>query len=185
MDDYDYIIEQCKCGNEVWKDIPTYEGHYQASNMGRIKSLDRYTIDKNGNKHTTIGGIMKPVPDKQTGHLRVGIWKNSQRRTLYVHRLIMETFVGECPNGMEVCHNDGNSSNNHLDNLRYDTRHENLIDASKLNKTPNQKLSPDDVLEIRKRLLNGEKQADIAKDYGVGQYAISAINRRATFDWLN
>lgn len=184
MVDYDYMLEQCQCGNEIWRDISEYEGYYQISNMGRIKSLDRSVMDKKGRNHVTVGGIMKPTPDKKTGHMRIGLWKDSKRRVLYVHRLVMETFVGECPNEMEVCHNDGDPSNNRLDNLRYDTRHENMIDASKLCRTPNQKLSPNDVIEIRKRLLNGEKQTDIAKDYGVGQYAISAINRRATFKWL-
>ena len=182
--DYDYILEQSKCGNEIWIGIPGYENHYQISNMGRVKSLDRSVIDKKGRNHITLGRVMKPTPDKKTGHMRISLWKDSKRRVLYVHRLVMETFVGECPDGMEVCHNDGDSSNNRLDNLRYDTRHENMIDASKLCRSPSQKLSPDDVLEIRKRLSNGEKQVDIAKYYEVGQYAISAINRRATFDWL-
>lgn len=182
--DYDYILEQSKCGNEIWIDVPGYEGHYQISNMGRIRSMDRSVIDKKGRNHITIGGVMKPTPDKKTGHMRIGLWKNSKRRVLYVHRLVMETFVGECPYGLEVCHNDGDSSNNRLDNLRYDTRHENMIDASKINRHPAQKLSTEDVIAIRQRLSNGERQKDIAKDYGVGQYAISAINRRATFDWL-
>lgn len=78
----------------------------------------------------------------------------------------------------------GDSANNRLDNLRYDTRHENIIDASKINRHPAQKLFVEDVIEIRKKLAAGENQYQIAKDYGVGQYAISAINRRATFAWL-
>ena len=182
--DYNYILEQCQHGNEIWKDILGYEGKYQVSNMGRVKSLDRSVIDKKGRNHITVGRIMKPVADKQTGHMRIGLWKNSKRRVLYVHRLVMEAFVGECLNGMEVCHNDGDSANNRLDNLRYDTRHENMIDASKINRHPAQKLSVEDVIEIRKKLAAGENQYQIAKDYGVGQYAISAINRRATFAWL-
>jgi hypothetical protein len=128
---------------------------------------------------------MAPVADKKTGHMRIALYKNAKRRVLYIHRLVMEVFVGECPNGMEVCHNDGDSSNNRLYNLRYDTRNENMIDASKINRHPAQKLSPEDVIAIRQRLSNGERQKDIAKNYGVGQYAISAINRRATFNWLN
>lgn len=184
MADYDDILEQCKNGNEVWTDIPEYEGRYQVSNMGRVKSLDRSVIDKKGRKHPTTGRVMKPVPDKKTGHLRIGLFKDNKRCVLYVHRLVMEAFVGQCPSNMEVCHNDGDSSNNRLDNLRYDTRNENMIDASKINRHPAQKLSPEDVIAIRQRLSTGERQKDIAKDYGVGQYAISAINRRATFAWL-
>lgn len=45
--DYNYILEQCQHGNEIWKDILGYEGKYQVSNMGRVKSLDRSVIDKN------------------------------------------------------------------------------------------------------------------------------------------
>lgn len=71
--DYNYILEQCQHGNEIWKDILGYEGKYQVSNMGRVKSLDRSVIDKKGRNHITVGRIMKPVADKQTGHMRIGL----------------------------------------------------------------------------------------------------------------
>lgn len=173
-----------KCLDEVWADVVGYEGKYQVSNMGRVKSMKRTATDKNRSYHTVLEKVLKPTPDKKSGHMRVGLWKDACRTVVYVHRLVMEAFVGECPYGLEVCHGDGNPSNNRLDNLRYDTRSENMIDASKLGKTPTQKLLPSDVIEIRKWLSAGENQYIIAEDYGVCQHQISAIKTGRTFAWL-
>ena len=101
--------------NEIWKDIPGHPG-YQVSNLGRVKSLKR-TIT-----------VVKTVPERI---LRASVrWKGNQPQTphvdlngkiLRVSKLVMFVFVGECPKGKEVAHNDGNVANNALANLRYDT----------------------------------------------------------------
>jgi hypothetical protein len=105
---------------EQWKDIPGYEGLYQASNSGRIKSILRNKIlkpwkNKNGNKY----------------RLMVSLWKNKIKTKFYVHQLILLAFVGPRVNNMEVCHNDGNSENNSIENLRWDTHQNNMQDMIK------------------------------------------------------
>jgi hypothetical protein len=65
------------------------------------------------------------------GHQHIILKKNGKRFTKLVHRLVLETYVGPCPEGMEACHNDGNPKNNNLSNLRWDTRKANHADAIK------------------------------------------------------
>lgn len=97
---------------EIWKDIPNYEGLYQASNLGRIKSLPR--------KYKPNESILKP--QKRNGYLKVELCKQD-RKQYSVHRLIMMTFFGNSK--LNVNHIDGNKHNNNLENLEYCTQREN------------------------------------------------------------
>lgn len=106
---------------EVWKDVPGYEGYYQVSNFGRVKSLER--VRRNGNRFGEM--ILKPS-HKSTGYLYVELYKDGKSRQFRVHRLVLSTF---CPvDGMEyleASHLDDNKENCRLDNLRWMTRKEN------------------------------------------------------------
>jgi len=101
---------------EEWKPVVGYEGFYEVSDMGRVRSLPRKWAK---------GGILKPAPD-EWGYSTVGLCKNGKRKTNRIHILVMQTFKGECPEGCEVDHIDGNPSNNCLENLRYVTHKENI-----------------------------------------------------------
>ena len=111
------------CG-EIWKDIPGYEGFYQVSNMGRVRSLDRYIqCSKNpAAKQPLRGRIKRFYKIGKAGYLTVGLCKLGKSKTSYVHYLVLLAFIGPCPGGMQACHfPDKNPSNNHLTNLRWDT----------------------------------------------------------------
>ena len=100
---------------EQWKSVVGYEGLYEISNQGRIKSLDR--IDALGRNRK--GVILKPI-DNGKGYLYVNLHDhNGKTKKQYVHRLCAFAFLGECPENNEVDHIDGNHSNNTLKNLRY------------------------------------------------------------------
>lgn len=99
--------------NTVWKDIPEYEGLYQAGNDGRIKSLKCHTER-----------ILKPSITK-SGYLQVALRKNNTTKSYYVHRLVWEAFNGTVPIGYEVNHIDENKLNAKLSNLNLLTRSEN------------------------------------------------------------
>lgn len=101
---------------EEWKSVVGYEGLYEVSDFGRVKSLPRKWAK---------GGMLKPAPD-EWGYSTVGLCKNGKRKTNRIHILVMQTFNGECPEGCEVEHIDGNPSNNCLENLRYVTHKENM-----------------------------------------------------------
>lgn len=101
---------------EIWKDIPNYEGLYQVSNLGKIKS-------NYNNK------ILKPSIDK-FGYVRFSATKNKKQKTLRIHRLVKEIF-DPISNFLQVNHKDGNKQNNKLNNLEWCTDSENKIHAYK------------------------------------------------------
>lgn len=117
---------------ESWLPIEGFED-YEVSNLGRVKSLAR-TVERI--RHGKIvrafhrERILIPSPI-QSGHLQVnmGPRDGSKRRTLLVHRLVLTTFVGPCPEGMEACHNNGDEKDNRVENLRWDTRESNVRDC--------------------------------------------------------
>lgn len=159
---------------EIWKDIPGYEGKYQASSLGRIRSLDRQigTPGTVGCKFMK-GRVLRPGPTN-SGHLYVVLGHGAAGTP--VHQLIARTFIGPRPEGTEVCHNDGDPTNNRADNLRYDTRTNNILDVFKNGKHW-RKLSLKDVREI----LNEPSTvtgASLAKKYGVSQTTISRVRLR-------
>lgn len=110
---------------EVWRDIPGFEGFYQVSDHGRVRSMAR--PDKIG-RIRSKNRILKPFRDKD-GYLGVTLCRIGGRHKRKVHRLVLEVFVGPCPDGMECCHSDSSRSNNHLSNLRWDTHSSNIKDA--------------------------------------------------------
>jgi hypothetical protein len=109
----------------------------------------------------------------------------------YVHRLVLEAFVGPCPDGMEGCHFDGNFRNNRVGNLRWDTRKGNMADARRHGTIripglrgeghPLSRFTEEDVLDMRRRFAAGESQGQIAKLYATGQPVVQAIVRRKTW----
>lgn len=112
---------------EVWKDIPGWEGYYQASTLGRIRSVDRHVLNR-GDLHFLKGVILRDAPCGKTGHRGVVLCRDSEPKTLRVHQLVMWTFRGHQAEGIDVCHNNGNPEGNRLSNLRYGTRADNFAD---------------------------------------------------------
>ena len=172
--------------NEIWKDIPGYEGKYQASTEGRIRSLDYEVNCRNpytGDlfKRTINGRVLRPGKFCKCGHLSVILGHGTSGKP--VHQLIMRTFVGEPPLGMEVLHINGNPKDNRLENLRYGTRTENILDVYKQGGVW-RKLSTDDVYAIRFGLLCGMKGIDLARAFDVSPSVISSIKVGRTFSWL-
>lgn len=97
---------------EEWRDIEGYEGLYQVSSLGRIKSLDRY--DSRGNH--IKGKLLSPSITKK-GYLRVGLWKNGEGKLYQIHRLVAEAFIDN-PNDLPQV--------NHINEIKNDNRVENL-----------------------------------------------------------
>ena len=96
---------------EIWKDIPEYEGKYQASNLGKIKSLNH--------NRTGVSKIMSLALVKNTGYLYVKISKEKKSKTFMVHQLIAITFLNHKIDGLKsvINHKDFNRLNNRIDNL--------------------------------------------------------------------
>lgn len=102
---------------EIWKDVIEYEGLYQVSNLGRVKSLNY--------KHTGKERILKSIRNKD-GYWKVALYKNGKRKTLSVHRLVVTAFIEPIPKGLVVNHIDENPANNCVENLEICTHKKNL-----------------------------------------------------------
>lgn len=122
--------------DEIWKDIPGWEGLYQASSLGRIKSLERRQPHRGGCAPARIqvrkARILRPGRHPK-GYLIVALCATHIGRppkTYRAHRLICEAFHGPCPEGHECAHNDGTRDNNAAANLRWATHAENIADKA-------------------------------------------------------
>jgi len=163
---------------EIWRPIINYEGLYEVSNYGKIKSF-KYGKER----------ILKSKRNK-SGHLTIALHKNSTPHYFYIHRLVLETFIGPCPKGMESCHNDGNPSNNFIDNLRYDTKSNNQRDRikhgtdQKGSNNNHSILTEEKVMGIKRDLTSGLSYTKIAKKYSVSKSAIAHINKGRSWEHI-
>lgn len=155
---------------EIWKDVKGYNGLYQVSNYGNIKSLSRIIVRSNGN-YSSKEKLLEPQIIKN-GYLVVRLKKNGNRSTKLINRLVAESFIPNPEDKLEVNHKDLNKLNNHVDNLEWSTRSENMKHAYKngvvdINKAIDKlkTVTKNDVVEIRKRKLNGESRKSVYEDY--------------------
>ena len=120
---------------EVWKPVVGYEGLYQVSNLGRVKSLPRKVRQTSRwgkeMQRTVQEKILTAHPLLRSGHLYVRLHKEKKGKDWYVHTLVLTAFVGPRPEGMECLHRDGDPTNNRVENLRWGTRSQNRLDTVK------------------------------------------------------
>jgi hypothetical protein len=99
---------------EVWEDIQGFEGYYQVSNLGSVRSLDRGIIYSNGRKELRKGKVLTPQFNKKNGYMSVVLRKGEQnQRRFYIHRLVAFSFCENPQNKPEVNHKDEIKTNNH------------------------------------------------------------------------
>lgn len=165
----------------MWKDIPTHIGYYQVSDSGQIKRI------KSG-KSTVVGKILQPGVDR-LGYSFVILSMEGIKTQMYIHKLVMQAFVGDCPDGYEVRHMDGNPSNNNLNNLRYGTHSQNMLDKNKHStgnrgeKHGNAKLTDNDVRNIKLLVAEGNTQRKIAELFSIHPSTVSRIINRRRWGW--
>lgn len=182
---------------EIWKPIPGYEGRYEVSNLGQVRSF----INKN-NKIKTPRILRQGT--QWVGYKYIRLHENGKCRSHMTHRLVLLAFVGPCPEGMEVNHigHDGDKTNNYLGNLEYVTHTENMINAIKNGLAPcgdrngsrihpesrprgskvhTAKLREFDIPKIKDLLSIGTSQKVIAKLFHVSTPTISHIKHGTTW----
>lgn len=155
---------------ERWLPVVGYEGRYEVSDLGRVRSL--------------IGGVrLLRELDNGAGYKQFSLCHVSGKiHKVYAHRAVLEAFVGPRPHKYHACHEDNDRSNNSLSNLRWDTCANNHADKRKHGTNPKgeshmwSKLSLDGVLQIKRLLKEGRlSQPKIADMFGVQQSHVSAI----------
>lgn len=168
---------------EIWKPVPGYEGLYEASNNGRIRSLDRSVECSDGSTRTYRGRVLR-LGVRSDDRKTVVFSKNGLTKTCNIARTIAATFLGPCPEDREVNHIDGDRTNDGADNLEYVTALENTRHAMALgifntsgSAHGNAKLTESDIREMRRRSANGEAPIDMKDDYPVNMSTIRAIIR--------
>lgn len=144
---------------EVWKDIKGHEGHYQVSDHGRVKSVDR--ISTTGQHiHETI---MKTCTDRG-GYSFVSLWKGGRKKNFKIHRLVLEAFSPvDGMKELDCNHIDENKSNNRLENLEWLTRKENLNYGSHNKKIAEAHNVPIVCVELNRRF---DSITSAAKEFG-------------------
>lgn len=118
---------------EIWKDVPNYEGFYQVSDWGRVKSLDRMVIDSRGGKRLYKSKI---IGTEHKGYMVVGLSNNCISKTLKVSQLVAMAFLGHKPDGhrLVIDHINGNKLDDRLSNLRIVTQRENVSTCFRFDK---------------------------------------------------
>lgn len=161
---------------EVWKPIPDFEGFYEVSNMGRIKSLERKEkLNPFGRKSIIKERIL--APGVNTGYLRVGLVKDGARTSIYIHRAVALAFIQNTEKKNQVNHKDGNRQNNIVDNLEWVSNSDNQIHSYRVlqNTPPATKLSKDEVIKIRELRNEGWLMKDIAQRFKIDESHVSRI----------
>lgn len=154
-----------------WLPVVGFEELYEISRWGQVYSIRHDKMRK--------GAI------DSKGYIRVTFWSKGVSCTKQIHRVVMEAFVGPCPKGYQVNHRDSNPSNNCVENIEYITGSENCRHAyrdgrnCRKGESHNQaKFTDNAIRDIRDRCRAGERQKDVAVEYGVDASTISYIARK-------
>lgn len=177
---------------EHWEPIAGYEGLYEVSCLGSIRSLPRLRRNSRGQGfNLSPGRTLKPTRrfrgDYDYGHLKVTLCREGQKKTVDVAVLVARAFLGEPGPGQQVRHGPAGTSDNSVQNLSYGTAKQNTDDRKRDGTYPigeknsRRRLTDEAVRDIRRRYAQGELQRQIAASFGVSRPVISQIVRRKTW----
>ena len=171
----------------IWKPVLGYEGRYEVSNLGEVRSLERVVTRHDGFKQTHGAKMLKQTIGTH-GYYAVALCNGGKSgKTRTVHSIVAEAFLGERLDGHETMHINGIRTDNRVENLRYGTNVENQHDRRKHGthnfgeNNPSAKLKSDQVVEIIERLKNGQMLKHIAEDFGVSSTTIRDIEKGRTW----
>ena len=170
---------------ELYLPVLGYEGLYEVSDQGRVRSLERSVRKWDGFR--TVKGRELKLSKTPKGYLVATIYKEGERLRKGVHCLVAESFLAKPLGTDRVLHNNDVKTDNRLTNLRWGTHQDNMEDAIKNDRCPKgekngwSKLTATEVLAIRK---DSRTQVAIAKDYNVQRTAIQKIKTRESWAWL-
>ena len=175
------MLVTTSAADEAWRDIPGWEGFYQASNLGNVRSLDRrVSCARGGRPHVRMrrGKVLRTITSN--GYKLVRLSRDGEAETCGVHRLVCMAFHGAPPTkAHETAHFDGSRDNNVPSNLRWATPSENLLDRRRHGtawRGP-KTIDADTAAQIKARLRAGEMQKDISAALGLKRGIVGHIAR--------
>src|SRR5699024_1112448 len=169
---------------EIWKPVSGYEGVYEVSNLGRVKSLSRHkACGHKGSKPQITEECLLSIREDRYGYKRVKLSKNKKSHLKYLHRILAKEIIPNPEGKPQINHKDGDKGNNSLENLEWTTQKENVIHAFATGlikprtgeKNSLSKLKEFQVKEIRKLYKQGATQKELSKVYKVSIATISGI----------
>jgi hypothetical protein len=110
---------------ERWIPVPDWDDFYEVSDQGRVRSLDRVVVDRNGRRMAYAGRLIAPRLNRKTGYTAVVLARPGVRLTRAIHVLVASAWLGPRPDGMEVRHGENGKLDNSLANLCYGTPKQN------------------------------------------------------------
>jgi len=161
---------------EMWKPAVGWEGLYEVSSLGRVRSVPRKGMTQFGER--TYGGVIVVAVATSSGYVAVNLSGSGKRKQRTVHTLVLEAFVGARPEGADACHNNGRRDDPRLLNLRWDSRRSNHADklahgtAQVGEKHGNAKLTDAQVARIR---IDGLTVAEIRSEFGMSRSSAKRI----------
>ena len=183
---------------EGWLPVVGFEKTHEVSSYGRVRSISRVAERRYASgaisRPVIPGKLLKPTPDHRNyggGRLCVNLKVGGSGQNFRVHRIVAAAFIGPCPDGMEVAHNNGIASDNRLENLRYATPAENTADKWQHGTmmcgeaVPSSKLAACQVQEIRRLRAQGVKLEAIKDQFGISIAQVSRIANSKRWKHLN
>lgn len=156
---------------EMWKKVIDFP-EYEVSTLGNVRRAKAA-------RGATVGKLLKPYTS--CGYLKVYLISGERKRKVAVHRIVLETFIGQPTGKLDCCHWNGIRTDNRLENLRWASRSENMKDAKRHGtlavgeRHGHAKLTVEKVQRIRELRKSGIKIADMAEMFNVSSWAISDI----------
>ena len=166
---------------EEWRNIKGYEGLYEISNFGRVKSLSRYTANQWSKKARFREERILSFQLTKDGYPTLKLNKDGKTIRHRIHRLVAFNFLENPQNKPQVNHKDGIKINNFVENLEWNTQNENQLHAC-INGLKSIKLTENDILEIRK---DKRTLLEIGKDFNIAFQTVSEIKNRKIWKWVN
>lgn len=168
---------------EEWRPVVGWEGLYDVSSDGNVRSLDRQVLRRDGSAYLHKGRVLRPTLTNR-GYPSVGLQAKGISKFVTVHRVVAVAFVPN-PRGLEeINHIDGDKQNSRAGNLEWCSRQENCRHATQMRLNPVPKLTDEQVREVLARAKTERNWTAIARAVGTSRDTVSGILARGYYSWV-